>query len=163
MSASEPAGPLDAEHVERIRAGYTFAASPCGGLRTTLLDAEVTLRASGALDMCMNGVRGLVTSIGWDPAWVNGLPTMLMKPLSGSGGRAMMVETMQTFGPDSFAGHLSATVQGCTETTFYILAVYFGAVGIKRMRYAVAGGLVADLAGMVAAVFSAYLFFGGRG
>jgi spore maturation protein SpmB len=90
---------------------------------------------------------------------VNGLPTMLMKPLSGSGARAMMVETMKTFGPDSFAGHLAAIIQGSTETTFYVLAVYFGSVGIKRMRYAVAGGLVADLAGMIAAVLTAYLFF----
>ncbi len=128
-----------------------------------MLVAIGMLRASGALDVFMNGVRGLVTSFGCDPAWVNSLPTMLMKPLSGSGARAMMVETMKTFGPDSFAGRLSAIVQGCTETTFYILAVYFGAVGIKRMRYAVAGGLVADLAGMIAAVFSAYMFFGGRG
>ena len=158
--------------VKRVNAYEAFIEGAKDGFQTAvtiipylvaMLVAIGMLRASGALDMCMNGVRGLVTSIGWDPAWVNGLPTMLMKPLSGSGGRAMMVETMQTFGPDSFAGHLSATVQGCTETTFYILAVYFGAVGIKRMRYAVAGGLVADLAGMVAAVFSAYLFFGGRG
>lgn len=158
--------------VKRVNAYEAFIEGAKDGFQTAvtiipylvaMLVAIGMLRASGALDMCMNGVRGLVTSIGWDPAWVNGLPTMLMKPLSGSGGRAMMVETMQTFGPDSFAGHLSATVQGCSETTFYILAVYFGAVGIKRMRYAVAGGLVADLAGMVAAVFSAYLFFGGRG
>ncbi len=122
-----------------------------------MLVAIGILRVSGALDVFMNGVQGLVSSLGYDPSWVNGLPTMLMKPLSGSGARAMMVETMKTFGPDSFAGRLSAIVQGCIETTFYILAVYFGAVGIKRMRYAVAGGLVADLAGMIAAVFSAYL------
>lgn len=158
--------------VKRVNAYEAFIEGAKDGFQTAvtiipylvaMLVAIGMLRASGSLDMCMNGVRGLVTSIGWDPAWVNGLPTMLMKPLSGSGGRAMMVETMKTFGPDSFAGHLSATVQGCTETTFYLLAVYFGAVGIKRMRYAMAGGLVADLAGMVAAVFSAYLFFGGRG
>ncbi|NTV94440.1 MAG: hypothetical protein HGA75_03375, partial [Thiobacillus sp.] len=95
-----------------------------------------------------------------DARWVDALPTMLMKPLSGSGARAMMIETMQMHGADSFAGRLASIVQGSTETTFYVLAVYFGAVGIKRVRYAVAGGLVADLAGFTAAVAAAYLFFG---
>jgi spore maturation protein SpmA len=154
--------------VKRINAYEAFVEGAKDGFQTAvtiipylvaMLVAIGMLRASGALDVFMNGVRGLVTSIGSDPAWVNGLPTMLMKPLSGSGARAMMVETMKTFGPDSFAGHLASIIQGSTETTFYVLAVYFGAVGIKRMRYAVAGGLVADLAGMVAAVLSAYLFF----
>lgn len=156
--------------VRRINAYEAFIEGAKNGFHTAvtiipylvaMLVAIGMLRASGALDMFMNGVRSLVTSIGWDPAWVNGLPTMLMKPLSGSGARGMMVETMKTFGPDSFAGHLVSVVQGSTETTFYILAVYFGAVGIKRIRYAVAGGLVADLAGMLAAVFATYLFFGG--
>jgi spore maturation protein SpmB len=85
---------------------------------------------------------------------------MLMKPLSGSGARAMMIEAMQAHGADSFAGRLACIVQGSTETTFYVLAVYFGAVGVKRVRYAVAGGLISDLAGFVAAVLVAYLFFG---
>jgi spore maturation protein SpmB len=88
---------------------------------------------------------------------------MLMKPLSGSGARAVMVETMQVSGADSFAGRLASIIQGSTETTFYVLAVYFGSVGIKRVRHAVAGGLVADLGGFVAAVLAAYLFFGGIG
>ncbi|MFH0784305.1 MAG: nucleoside recognition domain-containing protein [Pseudomonadota bacterium] len=157
--------------VKRINAYEAFVEGAKDGFHTAvtiipylvaMLVAIGMLRASGALDVLMNGARGLITSIGWDPAWVNGLPTMLMKPLSGSGARAMMVETMKTYGPDSFVGHLAAIVQGSTETTFYVLAVYFGAVGIKRMRYAVAGGLVADLAGMIGAVLSAYLFFGGR-
>ena len=153
---------------KRVNAYEAFIEGAKDGFRTAvtiipylvaMLVAIGMLRASGALDVFMNGVKGLVTSIGLDPAWVNGLPTMLMKPLSGSGARAMMVETMKTFGPDSFAGHLAAIIQGSTETTFYVLAVYFGSVGIKRMRYAVAGGLVADLAGMIAAVLTAYLFF----
>ena len=145
--------------VEGAKDGFQTAVTIIPYL-VAMLVAIGMLRASGAMEACMNGVRWLVRSFGLDPAWVNGLPTMLMKPLSGSGARAMMVETMKTFGPDSFAGHLAAIVQGSTETTFYVLAVYFGAVGIKRTRYAVAGGLVADLAGLSAAVLSAYLFFG---
>jgi spore maturation protein SpmB len=101
-----------------------------------------------------------VALLGFDTAWVEALPTMVMKPLSGSGARAMMIETMQASGADSFAGRLASIVQGSTETTFYVLAVYFGSVGIKRVRHAVAGGLMADLGGFVAAVAAAYLFFG---
>ncbi|HNQ03590.1 MAG TPA: nucleoside recognition domain-containing protein [Thiobacillaceae bacterium] len=119
------------------------------------------LRASGALPAFVETVRGGVQALGFDAAWVDGLPTMLMKPLSGSGARAMMVETMRASGADSFAGRLSSIVQGSTETTFYVLAVYFGAVGIKRVRHAVAGGLIADLAGFTAAVAVTYLFFAG--
>lgn len=125
-----------------------------------MLVAIGMLRASGALPAFVEGVRGGVIALGFDAAWVDALPTMLMKPLSGSGARAMMVETMQASGADSFAGRLSSIVQGSTETTFYVLAVYFGAVGIKRVRHAVAGGLIADLGGFVAAVAAAYLFFG---
>ena len=128
-----------------------------------MLVAIGLLRASGALDLAMSGARGAVTALGYDARWVDALPTMLMKPLSGSGARAMMIETMQMHGADSFAGRLASIVQGSTETTFYVLAVYFGAVGIKRVRYAVAGGLIADLAGFAAAVFAAYLFFGAAG
>ncbi len=125
-----------------------------------MLVAIGMLNASGAMGLAMNGARDLVALSGGDTRWVDGLPTMLMKPLSGSGARAMMIETMQAHGADSFAGRLASIVQGSTETTFYVLAVYFGAVGIKRVRYAVAGGLIADLAGFTAAVFAAYLFFG---
>jgi spore maturation protein SpmB len=125
-----------------------------------MLVAIGMLRTSGALDLALQAARELVAGFGYDARWVEGLPTMLMKPLSGSGARAMMIETMQLNGADSFAGRLASIVQGSTETTFYVLAVYFGAVGIKRVRYAVAGGLLADLAGFTAAVFAAYLFFG---
>lgn len=108
----------------------------------------------------MEGLRGSVLALGFDARWVDGLPTALMKPFSGSGARAMMIDTMQTHGADSFAGRLASIIQGSTETTFYVLAVYFGAVGIKRVRHAVACGLIADLAGVLAAIGMAYLFFG---
>jgi len=124
-----------------------------------MLVAIGLLRASGLLGLLVEGARTLVQGLGFDATWVEALPTMLMKPLSGSGARAMMIETMQTHGADSFAGRLASIVQGSTETTFYVLAVYFGAVGIKRVRHAVAGGLVADVAGFTAAVGAAYLFF----
>ena len=117
-------------------------------------------RASGALDLILGGVRSLVETVGGDTRWVEGLPTMLMKPLSGSGARGMMIETMKSVGPDSFAGRLACVVQGSAETTFYVLAVYFGSVGIRRTRHAVACGLAADLAGFVAAIGMAYLFWG---
>jgi spore maturation protein SpmB len=126
-----------------------------------MLVAIGLLRASGALGLAMDVTRTFVAALGADTAWVDGLPTMLMKPLSGSGARAMMIETMQVSGADSFAGRLASIVQGSTETTFYVLAVYFGAVGIKRVRYAVAGGLIADLAGFGAAIAVAYFFFAG--
>ncbi|MEW5893517.1 MAG: nucleoside recognition domain-containing protein [Pseudomonadota bacterium] len=125
-----------------------------------MLVAIGMLRASGALPAFIDLVRGAVAAWGLDTRWLDALPTMVMKPLSGSGARAMMVETMQTHGADSFAGRLASIVQGSTETTFYVLAVYFGAVGIQRVRHAVACGLLADLAGFSAAVFVAYLFFG---
>ena len=108
----------------------------------------------------MGGLRGAVTGLGFDARWIDGLPTALMKPFSGSGARAMMIDTMQAHGADSFAGRLASIVQGSTETTFYVLAVYFGAVGIKRVRHAVACGLIADVAGILAAIGMAYLFFG---
>jgi spore maturation protein SpmA len=126
-----------------------------------MLVAIAMLRASGALPALVEAARAGVRGLGFDAAWVDALPTMLMKPLSGSGARAMMVETMRVSGADSFAGRLASIVQGSTETTFYVLAVYFGSVGIQRVRHAVAGGLVADLGGFVAAVLAAYLFFGG--
>jgi spore maturation protein SpmA len=125
-----------------------------------MLVAIGILRASGALDLLLEGVRWGVASLGVDTRWVDGLPTALMRPLSGSGSRGMMLETMKTHGADSFAGRLVCIIQGSSETTFYILAVYFGAVGIRRERYAVPCGLAADLAGYTAAVFLCYLFFG---
>ena len=125
-----------------------------------MLVAIAVFRASGALDLLMGGLRGAVLGLGFDARWVDGLPTALMKPFSGSGARAMMIDTMQTHGADSFAGRLASIVQGSTETTFYVLAVYFGAVGIKRVRHAVTCGLIADVAGILAAIGMAYLFFG---
>ena len=117
-------------------------------------------RASGAMDMLIDGIRWLVASLGVNTDFVEALPTALMKPLSGSGARGMMVDAMQTYGADSFVGRLSCIFQGSTDTTFYILAVYFGSVGIRYTRHAVTCGLLADLAGMIAAVGMAYLFFG---
>ena len=125
-----------------------------------MLVAIGVFRASGAMDIVMDGLRGLVALGGWDTRWVDAMPTGLMKPLSGSGARAMMIDTMNTFGVDSFQGRLAATMQGSTETTFYVLAVYFGAVGIRHSRHAVACGLVADVAGITAAIVVAYWFYG---
>ncbi len=117
-------------------------------------------RASGAMDFLMEGLRGLVALTGADTRWVDGMPTALMKPLSGSGARGMMIDAMKTFGADSFAGRLSSVMQGSTDTTFYIVAVYYGAVNIKNSRYTVPMALLADLCSILAAIFVAYLFFG---
>lgn len=117
-------------------------------------------RASGAMDFLMEGLRDLVALTGSDTRWVDGMPTALMKPLSGSGARGMMIDTMQAFGADSFAGRLSSVMQGATDTTFYIVAVYYGAVNIKNSRYTVPIALLADLCSLLAAIFVAYLFFG---
>ena len=116
-------------------------------------------RASGAMDALIDGVRWVVASLGFDTNFVEALPTALMKPLSGSGARGMMVDAMQTYGADSFVGRLSCIFQGSTDTTFYILAVYFGSVGIRYTRHAVTCGLLADLAGIIAAIFIAAMFF----
>lgn len=124
-----------------------------------ILVAIGVFRASGAMDLLMNGIVSLVERLGFNADWVNALPVALMKPLSGSGARGMMIDTMNTFGADSFAGRLASTFQGATDTTFYIIAVYFGAVGIKNTRYAIPCGLIADFAGIIAAVIVAYLFF----
>lgn len=145
--------------IEGAKEGFQTAVTIIPYL-VAMLVAIGMLRASGALGFVMDAVRGLVATLGLDTRWVDALPTMLMKPLSGSGARAMMIETMQIHGADAFAGRLASIVQGSTETTFYVLAVYFGAVGIQRVRYALAGGLLADLAGFSAAVGAAYLFFG---
>jgi len=125
-----------------------------------MLVAIGVFRASGALDLVLDGVRAAVGAVGADTAWVDGLPTAFMKPLSGSGARGMMIETMTAHGADSFAGRLVSVIQGSTETTFYVIAVYFGAVGIRRTRHAVVCGLAADLAGVTAAILVSYLFFG---
>ena len=117
-------------------------------------------RASGTMDILMDGLRTAVATLGVDTRWVDGMPTALMKPLSGTGARGMMVDAIQTFGVDSFAGRLSSVLQGATDTTFYVVAVYYGAVNIKKTRYTVPYALLADLVSVVAAIFVAYLFFG---
>ena len=125
-----------------------------------MLCAVGVLRASGALDLLLGLIRVGVDWFGWDNRFVDALPTALVKPFSGSAARAMLIETMSTQGVDSFPALLSATVQGSTETTFYVLAVYFGAVGIQRARHAVACALIADLAGVMASIAVCYWFFG---
>lgn len=125
-----------------------------------MLVAIGVFRASGALELIAEGLRSLLLSFNIDDRFIDGLPTALMKPFSGSGARAMMIDTMQVHGADSFAGRLSSIVQGSTETTFYVLAVYFGSVGIKKIRHAAACGLAADAAGIFAAIAITYWFFG---
>ena len=125
-----------------------------------ILVAIGVFRASGAMDMIIGGVEWLVAFCGGDTDFVGALPTALMKPLSGSGARGLMVDAMTTYGADSFVGRLACLFQGSTDTTFYILAVYFGSVGIKQTRHAVPCGLLADLAGVIAAIFIGYFFFG---
>ena len=155
--------------VRRVNAYEAFIEGAKDGFHTAvtiipylvaMLVAIAVFRASGALDLLMNGIRSGVVMLGWDTRFVDALPTALMKPLSGSGARAMMIDTMHTFGADSFAGRLASVIQGSTETTFYVLAVYFGAVGIQRVRHAVVCGLLADLGGLIAAIAVTYLFFG---
>ena len=144
--------------IDGAKDGFTTAVKIIPYLIAILVAVGV-FRASGAMDVLMGGIAKVVEGMGFDAEWVDALPTALMKPLSGSGARGMMIDTMTTFGADSFAGRLACTFQGATDTTFYIIAVYFGAVGIKNTRYAIPCGLIADLAGMVAAVVVAYLFF----
>ncbi|MEZ5524502.1 MAG: nucleoside recognition domain-containing protein [Pseudomonadales bacterium] len=124
-----------------------------------MLVAIGVFRASGALDGLLYGLERVVAGLGFNTDFVAALPTAFMKPLSGSGARAMMLETMNTYGVDSFPALVSATIQGSTETTFYVLVVYFGSVGIRKVRHAIACGLVADLAGIVTAIAAAYWFF----
>ena len=124
-----------------------------------ILVAIGVFRASGAMDMLISGIQRAVEVSGIDSEWVGALPTALMKPLSGSGARGMMVDAMTTYGADSFIGRLSCVFQGSTDTTFYILAVYFGSVGIRYTRHAVACGLLADLAGIISAIGICYFFF----
>ena len=124
-----------------------------------ILVAIGVFRASGALDYLVAGVGRAFGALGVNTDFIPALPTALMKPLSGSGARGMMVDAMQTYGADSFAGRLASTFQGSTDTTFYIIALYFGSVGVRKTRHAVICGLIADLAAVVAAIFIAYLFF----
>jgi len=145
--------------VEGAKEGFTVAVGIIPYL-VAMLVAIGVLRASGALDQVLDAVRYTVGLVGLDGRWVDALPVALVRPLSGSGARGLVIETMKTLGPDSFAGRLACVIQGSTETTFYVLAVYFGSVGIKNTRHAVACGLTAELAGFLGAVAVSYLFFG---
>ena len=147
------------QFVEGAKKGFDVAISLIPYLIAMLI-AIGMLRASGLLELVVQGIGSLVAMTGLDTRFVDGLPTALMKPLSGSGARALMIETMQHHGADSFAGRLSSVLQGSTETTFYVIAVYLGAVGIKHSRYAVACCLAADAAGITAAIMVSYWFFG---
>ena len=144
--------------IEGAKEGFTTAVRIIPYL-VAILVAIGVFRASGAMDMLINGIGWTVEACGGNSDFVGALPTALMKPLSGGGARGMMVNAMETYGADSFVGRLSCIFQGSTDTTFYVLAVYFGSVGIRHTRHAVACGLLADLAGIIAAVAIAYLFF----
>jgi spore maturation protein SpmA len=125
-----------------------------------ILVAISLLRTSGTFDVVINGMKQFFAFLGADTRFVDGLPTALIKPMSGSGARGMMIDTMTNFGPDSFAGRLACILQGSSDTTFYVIAVYFGAVGVKNTRYAIGSMLLADLVGIITSVLLAYLFFG---
>ena len=144
--------------IEGAKDGFTTAVRIIPYLVAILVGIGV-FRASGAMDMLVDGIKWTVAAMGGNTDFVGALPTALMKPLSGSGARGMMVDAMSTYGADSFVGRLSCIFQGSTDTTFYILAVYFGSVGIRYTRHAVACGLLADLAGVIAAIAICYLFF----
>ncbi|MFA9390629.1 MAG: nucleoside recognition domain-containing protein [Prolixibacteraceae bacterium] len=153
---------------KRVNVYETFVEGAKDGFKTAIkiipylvaiLVAVGVFRASGAMDYLTGGIRWMVGMMGFNTDFVDALPVAFMKPLSGSGARGLMFDAMNTYGADSFVGRLASTFQGSTDTTFYILAVYFGSVGIKRTRHALACGLIADFAGIVAAIFVAYLFF----
>ena len=144
--------------IEGAKDGFTTAVRIIPYLVAILVGIGV-FRASGAMDMLVDGIKWTVAAMGGNTDFVGALPTALMKPLSGSGARGMMVDAMTTYGADSFVGRLSCIFQGSTDTTFYILAVYFGSVGVRYTRHAVACGLLADLAGVIAAIAICYLFF----
>lgn len=150
--------PVYEAFVEGAKEGFDVAKSLLPYL-VAMLCAVGVLRASGALDLGLDGIRSLIEWAGWDTRFVDALPTALVKPFSGSAARAMLIETMQSHGVDSFPALVAATMQGSTETTFYVLAVYFGAVGLQRARHAVGCALLADLAGVLASIGVCYWFF----
>ncbi|HGM8256143.1 nucleoside recognition domain-containing protein [Pseudomonas aeruginosa] len=150
--------PVYESFVEGAKEGFDVARNLLPYL-VAMLCAVGVLRASGALEVVLGGIRWAVEGMGWDSRFVEALPTALVKPFSGSAARAMLLETMQTHGVDSFPALVAATVQGSTETTFYVLAVYFGSVGLQRARHAVGCALTADLAGVIASIGVCYWFF----
>jgi spore maturation protein SpmB len=145
--------------IEGAKEGFQIAINIIPFL-VAMLVAIAVFRASGGLDLVIDGIRGFVSLFGVDTRFVDGLPTALMKPLSGSGARGMMVEGMTSFGADSFVGRLVCVLQGSTDTTLYVIAVYFGSVSIRNTRHAIICGLFADLVGIIAAILISYLFFG---
>ncbi len=147
------------DFIEGAKDGFNIAIKIVPYLVAILVSIAV-FRASGSMDYIINGLGWFFSLFGIDTEFVKALPTAFMKPLSGSGARAMMIEAMKTYGADSFVGHLVSIIQGSTDTTFYVLAVYFGSVGIRNSRYAVLAGLAADLAGIIAAILIGYLMFG---
>lgn len=145
--------------IEGAREGFKVAVTIIPYLIAMLVGVGV-FRACGALDLLLGATRQVVSFFGVDTRFVESLPTAFMKPLSGSGARGMMVDAMQTYGADSFTGRLASTIQGSTETTFYVIALYFGSVGIRNVRHAIKCGLIADAGGVLAAIILAYIFFG---
>lgn len=145
--------------VEGAKQGFETAIKVIPFLVAMLVGIAV-FRASGAMSYLVDGIKYVIAAMGMDTAFADALPTAIMKPLSGSGAKGMMIDTMKTYGADSFAGRLSCIFQGAADTTFYIVALYFGSVGIKKTRYAIGYGLFADFCGVIAAIAVAYLFFG---
>ena len=154
---------------KKVNVYEAFIEGAKGGIQTSLtiipylvgmLVAISVIRNSGVLGLIVSGANWLLTLMGLNTDFTGALPTALMKPLSGSGSKAMMIDAMKTYGVDSFVGRLACIMQGAADTTFYIIALYFGSVGIKKARYAISAGLLADVAGMIASIFVAYLFFG---
>jgi spore maturation protein SpmA len=144
--------------IEGAKEGFSVAVKIIPYLVVILVGIGV-FRVSGSMDWLQAGIKNVVEFFGLDTSFVDALPTAMMKPLSGGGARGMMVEAMDFYGADSFAGRLASTFQGSTDTTFYVIAVYFGSVAIRKTRYAVTCGLIADFAGIIAAIFIAYIFF----
>jgi spore maturation protein SpmB len=147
------------QFIEGAKGGFEIAIKIIPYLVAMLVAISV-LRSSGAFEFITNGLVSLFSTLGFDTNFVSALPTALMKPLSGSGARAMMIDTMNTYGADSFAGRLAGIFQGSSDTTFYVVAVYFGSIGIKNTRYSIPSMLLADLVGILTAIGIAYLFFG---
>jgi spore maturation protein SpmB len=144
--------------IEGAKEGFKVAVKIIPYLVAMLVGIGV-FRQSGAMGFIVDGIAFIFHSVGMDTRFVDALPTAIMKPLSGSGARAMMIETMNAYGADSFVGRIASVLQGSTETTFYVLAVYFGAVNVRNTRYAVVCGLIADIVGIIAAISIGYLFF----
>ena len=144
--------------IEGAKEGFSTAVRIIPYL-VAILVAVGVFRASGAMNLLIKGIQWCVEQCGLNTDFVGALPTAFMKPLSGSGARGLMLEAMKSYGPDSFVGRLSCIFQGSTDTTFYVLAVYFGSISVKYTRHAVACGLLADLAGVIAAIAVCYVFF----